>query len=468
MKNISNKEECLYTYSFKTRETHISNVKDLCKENFFYGSDEKSQTFENNLSKFEKEQANITRKIIDNNSIRFLTQDEYTKFILFLILQDARTKRSKREIKKFTQIMVQNYFKPLLKTKKRPPGIPEDFIDNLKISFSGDFALRMLGGICYVEGLSDLRAVLIFNITNRKFYCSDHPIVRYNYIKFKNSPSTDYLAPGLMIFYPINNENMILLFDEKAYHVYQDFDSVYILDKVADVESINKLQFISAVDCVLFSDQNEVENVKRIHREMSGYMGHDYHIEKTEKKHADGKRTVILRRHPKKLEFTLDLSFVSFNRKSVESCLKKFTKITKNNPRPRPIRNLRLSEKVEECQRKSEEKIIAIMNENHGRIFTYACPNLNALFYVLNISTSDNKFIRFSTLSRDSSIALSRSCSADCKNLIHHRAPIFRYIDRAPSFSTAMNAADGTPSRRQINRFRCWVCRNPFSIPLIS
>lgn len=62
MKNNSNKEECLYTYSFKTRETHINNIKNLCKENFFYGSDEKSQNLENNLSKFERRQAKIIQK----------------------------------------------------------------------------------------------------------------------------------------------------------------------------------------------------------------------------------------------------------------------------------------------------------------------------------------------------------------------------------------------------------------------
>ena len=95
LKNISNKEECLYVYRFKKSECYISNVKDLCKEDFFYGDDERSQKFEDSLSIFEKRQARIIRKIIDNISIDVLNEDEYTEFILFLLLQDARTKRSK-------------------------------------------------------------------------------------------------------------------------------------------------------------------------------------------------------------------------------------------------------------------------------------------------------------------------------------------------------------------------------------
>jgi hypothetical protein len=375
-KNISNKEECLYVYPFKTSECYISNVKDLCKEDFFYGEDERSQRFEDNLGKFEKRQAKIIRKIIENISIDILNEDEYFEFILFLLIQDARTKRSKWEIKEFTQMMVENVFKPQLKTKERPPNIPEDFIDNLKIQLPGDFALRMMGAICYVEGLKDLKAVLINNITNQNFYCSDHPVVRYNYIKFENTSSIDYLAPGLIIFYPINNEITIMLFDEKAYSVDRDFDSIYCLNNKNDLESINKLQFISAVDHILFSDAHETENVKRIHRNVSEYMGHDYHIDKTEDIHADGSKTLVLRHRPDKPRYILDLSFVSFYRGYAEYCKEIFEKTTKNNPKAKPIRDLKLAAKVEECLRTKEEQVKEIMEKNQGKFFTIATPHL--------------------------------------------------------------------------------------------
>ena len=73
------------------------------------------------------------------------------------------------EIREFTQIIVDNVLKPQLKTKEKPPNIPDDFIDNLKIQLPCDFALRMLGAIGYVEGLMDLKAILINNITNQNF-----------------------------------------------------------------------------------------------------------------------------------------------------------------------------------------------------------------------------------------------------------------------------------------------------------
>jgi len=373
-KNLSNTEECLCVYPFKTCESHISNVKDLCKEDFFYGEDERSQEFEDNLSKFEKKQAQIIRKIIDNVSLDVLSEDDCLRFLLFLLLQDARTKRSKWEIRKFTQLMVENILKPKLKTKERPPSIPEDFIDKLKIELPDDFALRMLSTISYVEGLTDLKAILINNITNQNFYCSDHPVVRYNYIQFKNRSSIEYLTPGLIIFYPISNEITIMLFDEKAYSVDLDFGSVYCLNDKNDLESINKLQFLNAFDCVLFSDINESETVKKIHRDMLEYMGHKCDFKKTENFHADGSKILLLHRHSDKPRYILDLSFISFNKDYAKFCMRNYLKTTKNNPRANPIRNSKLAAIAEERLHNLESEISEIIRTNPGRVFTIFTP----------------------------------------------------------------------------------------------
>jgi hypothetical protein len=374
LKNISNKEECLYVYPFKTRECYISNVKDLCKEDFFYGDDDKSQKFEDNLSKFEKRHSTIIQKIINNSSIDCLSDDEYIEFILFLLLQDTRTKRSKWEIREFTRIMVETVYKPRLKLRRRPPHISDNFIDDLDIQFTGDFALRMRSAICYVEGLRDLKVVLINNITDRNFYCSDHPVVRHNYIEFENSSSIDYLAPGLIIFFPLDNENMVILFDMKAYTVDLDFDTVYCLNKTTDIDSINKLQFINAFNYVLFSNAKEIENAKRLHNEIPCYMGHDYHIDKKEILHDDGSKTLIIHHRPEKPTFKLNLSFIVFNEDYAKFCMEKYNVSTKNIPGARPIRNLKLAAKVEDCLHKLEIEINEIMKNNSGKFFTITPP----------------------------------------------------------------------------------------------
>jgi hypothetical protein len=372
VKNISGKEECLYAYSFKTRGCCLENVKDLCKKDFFYGKDDRSQKFENGLSQFEQRHSEIIQKIIDTHSIDCLNKDEYIEFLLFLLLQDARTKRSQWEIREFTQVMVENVIKPQLKLKERPADIPEDFIDKLDIKFSGDFALRMLGAICYVEGLSDLKVILINNTTERNFYCSDHPVVRYNYIEFEDSTSLDYLAPGLLIFFPLNNENLVLLFDEKAYSVDVDFGSVYCLNNTTDLDSINKLQFINAFDCVLFSDGNEIANVKKMHADLQRYISHEYHIERKEILHNDGSKTLVMHHVPEKSGFKLNLSFISPRYEYIEYCMEEYKKRTKHTPGAKPRRSLELAAKVEECLRKSENKISEIMKDHSGKFFTFS------------------------------------------------------------------------------------------------
>jgi hypothetical protein len=374
LKKFSNGSDFLYVYPFDRRECYKNNINNLCKENFFYGEDDRSQRFEDGLSNFEDKHAQILKKIIDATSIDILNEDEYIEFILFLLLQDARTKQSKWEIQKFTQVMIENVIKPQMKARERPSFITDEWIDKLEIQFIGDFALRMWGATRHLDGLMDLKAILINNITNQNFFCSDDPVIRYNYIKFENSSSTDYLAPGLMIFFPINNEIMILLYDEKAYSVNLDFDSIYCLDNRADLESINKLQFINAFDFILFSDLNELENIKRIHDEIHEYMGHEYQVDKEEILHDDGSKTLVLHHSSGRPQYHLDLSFVSLNRDYVEFCMKNYETATKDNPKAKPIRSLELAAKVDEHLRNSETEIKKIMEQNTGKFFKIIIP----------------------------------------------------------------------------------------------
>jgi hypothetical protein len=374
LKKLSNGNDFLYVYPFVMRECYKNNINNLCKENFFYGEDDRSQKFENGLSNFEDKHAQILKKIIDSASLNILNENEYVEFVLFLLLQDARTKRSKWEIQKFTQVLIDNVFKPQMKARERPSFITDEWIDKLEIRFIGDFALRMWGATRHLDGLMDLKAILINNVTNQNFFCSDHPVVRYNYIKFENSSSIDYLAPGLMIFFPISNEIMVLLYDEKAYSIDLDFDSIYCLDNGADLESINKLQFISASDCILFSDVNELADVKRIHREINEYMGHEYRVDKEETLHEDGSKTLVLHHHSDRPYFHLDLSFVSLNRDYAEFCMENYKTATKDNLSAKPIRSLKLAAKVEEHLHNSETEMKKIMEQNFGKFVKIIIP----------------------------------------------------------------------------------------------
>jgi hypothetical protein len=375
LKKFSNGCDFLYVYPFNRQDCFKNNINNLCKENFFYGEDDRSQQFEDRLSDFENKHSQILKKIIDAASINILNENEYIEFILFLLLQDARTKRSKWEIQEFTRVLVENVIKPQLKTRERPLFMTDEWIDKLEIQFIGDFALRMMGATKHLDGLMDLKAVIINNVTNQNFFCSDHPVVRYNYIKFKNSSSIDYLAPGLMIFFPISNELTVLLYDEKAYSVDLDFDSIHCLDNISDLESINKLQFLSAFDYILFSNASELEDVKRIHHEIKGYMGHEYHIDKKETLHENGSRTLVLHHHSDRPQYHLDLSFVSLNRDYVEFCMEKYETATKDNSRAKPIRSQKLAAKVEENLRNSETEMKKIMEQNPGKFFKIITPS---------------------------------------------------------------------------------------------
>jgi hypothetical protein len=123
------------------------------------------------------------------------------------------------------------------------------------------------GPILCHESISDIKSALIINTTNNSFICSDAPVVRYNQLKIDNERLRSLFSPGLEIFYPINNEIVLLFYDHEAYDIDFDYDSICYLDKQADIDSLNSLQFMNALDFVLFSDINQKENIENLYRE---------------------------------------------------------------------------------------------------------------------------------------------------------------------------------------------------------
>jgi hypothetical protein len=115
-------------------------------------------------------------------------------------------------------------------------------------------------------------------------------------------------------------------------------------------------------------------NVKRIHSDIHRFMGHDYHIDKKEKLHRYGSKTLILHHRPHRPKYNLNLSFISLNKEYVEFCMKNYETTTKDNPRAKPIRNLKLAIRVEERLRKSENEIKKILKQNSSNHFNSITP----------------------------------------------------------------------------------------------
>jgi hypothetical protein len=302
-------------------------------------------------------------KILNNFSLNYLNEDEYIGLLVLILFQISRTRSSKRR----SQILAK-----IIEKKKNGISIKDTdiFQDNpRKSNQKEDFRIRrafgqtMHAAINSVEAIFDLTPVLLINISDRNFICSDSPVVFYNNIQFSAYSKSDGLInPGLQIFYPISNEIALLLFDHFAYKINFDFDSICYVDKTSDIDAINKLQFINSLDFVLFSDKKQEKNIEKLFHEVESDI--QKAVQTSFGSFSKGKELLekigmwrqfcILSKYR---TYKLHLSFMELNIGYAEEQIAKYHEELKNNPNAIPTRNKILANKAIERLKKAQKML---------------------------------------------------------------------------------------------------------------
>lgn len=109
--------------------------------------------------------------------------------------------------------------------------------------------------------ISDLGLCVLRNHTDFPFVFSDSPVVLYNTL-MRNVVSRGVLGlqtPGLQIFFPLDADMTLMLYDEAAYNLKHDGAIDLILR--SDVSQLNALQFKHSLNAVYFGDLASLEYV---------------------------------------------------------------------------------------------------------------------------------------------------------------------------------------------------------------
>ena len=96
LRNFSLSGDYLYVFTFSTGKYFSREIKDLAKEDYYFGSDKAAITFEHELSKFEQQQNALFKKIINNYRLNIMNNDEKILLRFFTLFQESRTKTSKK------------------------------------------------------------------------------------------------------------------------------------------------------------------------------------------------------------------------------------------------------------------------------------------------------------------------------------------------------------------------------------
>ena len=145
-------------------------------------------------------------------------------------------------------------------------SFPDVDIEAMNFGFDNPVLMSLHILPAMLEAISDLRAHLIVS-PNEDFLASDNPVFRYNQYceDTQHMGITGGQQRGLQIFLPLSPRHQLVLYDSTTYNVRlagRIFGTRRA--KQSDIDSLNKMQLISANKNVYFSSWQQLQHINRL------------------------------------------------------------------------------------------------------------------------------------------------------------------------------------------------------------
>jgi hypothetical protein len=269
-KNFNNGKVFISSYIVKKNIIIPScSVADQASKDYFYGD----SNAEDQVCLIENRLQHCLQDVVSNAGISKTALAHLTEYILF---QDARTAKKRTETATAYRAMEALF--SLSKNAKTIDDAKQWRIDNPLSGFSADDKQwhwrSILQAVSSAWSMQDLSYILLRNRTNLPFIFSDSPVIFMNphMSAFSDRGTLGSISKGLIVVFPLNHENCILLYDTDVYNLKLIYLKSYdkakrVLDITeVDTEVINSLQFFGAENCVYSGDQAALEKLKVLNR----------------------------------------------------------------------------------------------------------------------------------------------------------------------------------------------------------
>ena len=271
--NIKNNNYILNCYDIVKNEMYPVNINNVAQEKYFYKIN--NQSFEGNFQKVENPASRIINNLTNYKNYKLLNNNKNRFFMsLFMSSQYLRTKEMRETVNELNF-----HLEEYLKNYKLKAELNKylDYLNNTEIKIRHkDVFENSLNKISFLLFMK--KWIILTNKSDRNFYTSDNPIVRYN-PQGKIGFACDYLQ----VYYPINPRTLICLLDPFNYgkvsnnfkiqmnndkqNPYKNFTSnIYKINtcKITDrnkVDFFNNFQFNNATRHVFSKDENFIKNI---------------------------------------------------------------------------------------------------------------------------------------------------------------------------------------------------------------
>lgn len=215
LKNFAFKKGQVNVFDKKTERSFPSNTKNIASENGFYNftlKDGSEYTWEVALSKLEDKASIIVKQIIEEKSIKSLSEEQRLDLSLFLAIQLVRTRHAREYFKDMTLKIVD--------TIQTRFGDNHGMFDESEIEdFLSEGALKRYTA----ESIYEAGEVFMPHFFNKQwaiyeapkgesFYIGDNPIALYSHLPSRfGTRDTGVAVKGIEIFIPISNKLTIAL-----------------------------------------------------------------------------------------------------------------------------------------------------------------------------------------------------------------------------------------------------------------
>lgn len=259
-------------------------IKDQAYRKNLYGSD---QNLEEYFRTVETKVSVIIDRAISTENIS-LTPDGDMMLKHFVSLQINRTPE---------QIFgMQSQFDKMMKIAFRHDPRVKHHLKDLTIQVSLPYHFMFVIALKVTPALSDLKASLLKNHSEKDVLIGQHPAVITNpllYLKKWPGSRQGIASKGALILLPISPQHVIALYDRKRYGL-RSFDRTGTLSE-GDVDKINTLQFCYTTDCIYFHDAGKEIKFDRYKERTEEFRASDKNIVSTfEGKKEKSRRSEVI------------------------------------------------------------------------------------------------------------------------------------------------------------------------------
>ena len=304
------KSICLYNLP---KELHVmkANLRNQCYQDYFYG---KEKTTESALAGMEGEIAQLYSLIDEYNSLPPPRSQEHVAMVMSILIQYGRTKYHADAMDEMHDKMFKHTFRERIESELKDVNL-DDYIVGIK-----DVAQYSLGLLTqYYPLLLDLGYKLLVNKTNVEFITSDNPVVMYNLLLSfrKLGSNTGLSSKGLLIFFPLSPNKLIVMYDDHVYRVGGRAKLVVEVTNQKDVYNLNALQACSCYENIYF--MNPDQNVAALHRKIRPLLRENKSNIKVFPGPREGsQRSEYIMNYKEDIRFNLTLSFLGLRRSAKE------------------------------------------------------------------------------------------------------------------------------------------------------